>query len=197
LRFRALFPFPIKMKFLSYVCAAAAAAALGYWMAVFIHARIYQAHERVRFIEPGAETPRATTGSAIAILTIARLGVSAVVVEGAGKDELSLGPGHIHGTSLPGEGGNVGIAGHRDTSFRPLRFIHRGDMITITTHERAYQYKVVFTQIVGPEEIQVLRPLGHETLTLITCYPFHFMGAAPKRFVVRADCSDCASKASE
>jgi LPXTG-site transpeptidase (sortase) family protein len=112
-------------------------------------------------------------------------------VEGAGQHELKLGPGHIRTTALPGEGGNVGIAGHRDTFFRPLRFIRRGDTIELITYEREREYRVVSTEIVNPTDTRVLLPTSRETLTLVTCYPFTFIGAAPKRFIVRADCANC------
>jgi sortase A len=125
------------------------------------------------------------------MLAIPRLGLSMVIVEGAEERDLKLGPGHIRGTSLPGDGGNVGVAGHRDTFFRPLRFIRRDDTITVIDHQRVYQYRVASTEVVRPDNIQVLNPVGHEVLTLVTCYPFDFLGAAPKRFIVRADCVDC------
>lgn len=179
-----------------------------YWIYNFITARRYQAQETERFFNQPSAQPRLSdqslpsesptsvnrpyheTGSTVAILAIPRLGLSTVVVEGAGERELKLGPGHIRGTALPGEGGNVGLAGHRDTFFRPLRFTRNDDTIQVTTREREYLYKVVSTEIVEPDDVQVLYPTGHETLTLVTCYPFDFVGPAPKRFVVRADCVD-------
>ena len=101
--------------------------------------------------------------------------------------ELSLAPGHIPGTPLPGEAGNVAIAGHRDTFFRPLRFIRRNDTINVTTDRGEDQYRVVSTSIVAPSDVQVLYPTGRDTLTLVTCYPFDYVGPAPKRFIVRAE----------
>jgi sortase A len=87
---------------------------------------------------------------------------------------------------LPGQLGNVGIAGHRDTFFRPLRNIRQGDMIALTTLEGEYRYRVVSTSVVSPSEVSVLRPTGEEVLTLVTCYPFYYVGSAPERFIVRA-----------
>ena len=171
----------------------------GYCSFLLISGQLYQAQETRRFVaqRPPGENPAPDTrhhfekGSAVALLAIPRLGLSVLVVEGAADRELRLGPGHIPGTSLPGEGGNVGVAGHRDTFFRPLRLIRKGDSVSVSTHEGRYQYKVVSTEIVTPDDVQVLHPKGHETLTLVTCYPFDFVGPAPKRFIVQADCVDC------
>jgi sortase A len=184
------------MKTIASIFLALALFALGYWALVFGSARLYQAREMPRFVserpahtvEPAQPLSR---GSAVALLGIPRLGVSVLVLEGADERELKLGAGHITGTSLPGDGGNVGVAGHRDTFFRPLRHIRKDDNIQVKTHDREYLYTVVSTEIVAPEDVQVLNPLGHEALTLVTCYPFNFVGSAPKRFIVRADCTDC------
>ncbi len=189
------------MKTLSNVFAAVSLLALGYWAVMFVSAHLYQAKEARRFVSerrPAADAavapkprPNPSTGSVVAMLTSPRLGLSTIVVEGAEERELKLGAGHISGTALPGEGGNAGIAGHRDTVFRPLRLIRRDDAIDMITQEREYRYRVVSTEIVDPDKIQVLYPTGHETLTLVTCYPFDFVGSAPKRFIVHADCADC------
>ena len=133
------------------------------------------------------ESVRPIEGSDVARLTIPDIGMAVTVVEGTSANDLSIGPGHIPTTPLPGEPGNVGIAGHRDTVFRPLRLIRTGQRVTLTTGRRQDQYRVVSTAIVDPTDIQVLRPTGKDTLTLVTCYPFRFIGPAPKRFVVRAD----------
>ena len=109
-----------------------------------------------------------------------------MVVEGAGHDELERGAGHIPGTALPSQSGNVGIAAHRDTYFRPLETIHSGDTITLQTLERLYRYQVSSTQVVRPQDVAVLYPTPRDTLTLVTCYPFHYVGQAPERFIVRA-----------
>jgi sortase A len=184
------------MKTLANIFLALALLALGYWAFVFINGHLYQAREMPRFLNEHSEaileqSPPPARGSALALLDIPRLGLSAVVLEGADESELKLGAGHIPGTSLPGDGGNVGVAGHRDTFFRPLRHIRKDDGIKMKTHDREYHYTVVSTEVVGPDDVHVLRPLGHEVLTLVTCYPFNFVGSAPKRFIVRADCTDC------
>jgi sortase A len=120
-------------------------------------------------------------------IDIPRLGLSAMVIEGTSAHNLRRAVGHITGTALPGQPGNVGISGHRDTFFRPLRNIHRDDIITLTTLFGEFRYRVVSTRIVSPSNVTVLEPGGNDSLTLVTCYPFYFVGAAPHRFIVRAD----------
>jgi sortase A len=110
-----------------------------------------------------------------------------MVVEGADPGDLKHAVGHITGTSLPGEPGNVGIAGHRDTFFRLLRFTQRGDKIALRTLRGTYRYRVISTTLVQPADVQVLNPIGRDTLTLVTCYPFYYVGPAPERFIVRAE----------
>jgi len=87
---------------------------------------------------------------------------------------------------LPGRMGNVGLAGHRDTFFRALRNIQQDDDIELQTEEGTYRYVVESTMVVAPRDVDVLAPSNQETLTLVTCYPFYYVGSAPKRFVVRA-----------
>jgi len=120
-------------------------------------------------------------------MEIPRLGLSAIVMEGTDKITLRRAVGHIAGTALPGHAGNVGIAGHRDTFFRPLRNIQRNDTITLTTLLGEYRYRVVSTRVVDPHDVAVLDPSADEVLTLVTCYPFYFIGSAPERFIVRAE----------
>ena len=104
------------------------------------------------------------------------------------KPELRHAAGHIIGTGFPGQPGNIGIAAHRDTFFRPLRNIQREDIILITTLRGEFRYRVVSTKIVNPYNVAVLDPDdGSQLLTLITCYPFYFVGSAPNRFIVRAE----------
>ena len=133
--------------------------------------------------------PRPAIGSdgLIGRIEIVRLGVSVIVVEGTDKPTLRRAAGHIFGTALPGQSGNVGIAGHRDSFFQPLRNIRRNDIITLTTPRGEYRYRVVSTKVVSPYDVAVLNSDGNEILTLVTCYPFNFVGAAPSRFIVRAE----------
>ena len=131
--------------------------------------------------------PAATRDGLVGRLEIPSLDFSAVVVEGIDSTTLRRAVGHIPGTALPGQPGNVGIAGHRGTFFRPLRNIHRNDIITLTTLQGQYRYRVVSTSVVSPADVAVLDPAGDEILTLVTCHPFYFVGSAPDRFIVRAE----------
>lgn len=119
-------------------------------------------------------------------MEIPRLGISVAISEGTDAFTLRRAAGHILGTALPGRSGNVGIAGHRDTLFRPLRNIRQNDVILLTTLQGEYRYRVVSTKVASPNDIAVLTPDENEILTLVTCYPFYLVGPAPDRFIVRA-----------
>jgi len=125
-------------------------------------------------------------GSLIGRIEIARLDLSVVVVEGVDRISLRRAVGHIPGTALPGEAGNVGLAGHRDTFFRQLKDVKIDDEIQISTLTGNFKYQVVALRIVDPENVAVLAASGENVLTLVTCYPFYFVGPAPKRWIVRA-----------
>ena len=120
-------------------------------------------------------------------MEIPRIGLSVIVAEGTEEATLRRAAGHIKGTEFPGGPGNVGIAGHRDTLFRPLRNIRQDDVILLTTLQGRYSYRVVSARIVAPSDVAVLNSDGHEILTLVTCHPFYFVGPAPNRFIVRAE----------
>ncbi len=165
---------------------------LGYCVTVFLEARYFEAKAARDFtaaLEHKTAAPAAppANGSVIGQLQVPRLELSVMVVEGVSDGDLKLAAGHIPGTALPGQPGNVGIAAHRDTFFRPLRNIRRNDAILLSTLQGAYSYRVVSTAVVRPEDTQVLNPIGHDRLTLVTCYPFNYVGSAPKRFIVWAD----------
>jgi sortase A len=132
---------------------------------------------------PAGPPPRR---SVIGRLEIPRLNLAVMVREGADEGTLSRAVGHIPGTALPGNIGNVGLAGHRDTFFRALRNIQADDMISLETTAGTYRYVVKSTRIVTPRDVSVLKASGGETLTLVTCYPFYYVGSAPKRFIVHA-----------
>jgi sortase A len=132
-------------------------------------------------------SPPAVKGDLIGLIKIPRLGLSVMVVEGISARILRRAAGHIPGTALPGQPGNVGISGHRDTFFQPLQNIRRNDIITLTTLVGEYRYRVVSTKVVSPYDVAVLKTSRNEILTLVTCYPFYFVGPAPDRFIVRAE----------
>lgn len=139
------------------------------------------------FLEPGAKAPaQPAEGELIGRVEIPRLGVSALLLEGTSSLTLRRGIGHIPGTAFPGAKGNVGIAGHRDSFFRGLRDVTAKDWIELRTPEGTRRYHVEWTRIVPPEEVDVLADTAAPSLTLVTCYPFSYIGAAPKRFIVRA-----------
>jgi LPXTG-site transpeptidase (sortase) family protein len=125
-------------------------------------------------------------GSAIAALSIPRVHLSSVVLHGSDSQTLRRGPGHLENTALPGESGNVVIAGHRDSFFRPLRYIELGDDIFLDMPGGRFHYHVTSLLVVNPHDLSVLEQTDDATLTLITCYPFWVLGNAPDRFVVRA-----------
>lgn len=125
-------------------------------------------------------------GDPIGRLEIPRIGISVIVLQGTKDATLLLGAGHVPGTPSPGGDGNVVIAAHRDTFFRRLEGIRAGDSIRIVTKGHSYEYVVDSTDTVDPEDTRVMESRARSELTLITCYPFYFVGAAPKRFIVHA-----------
>jgi len=162
--------------------------ALGYAGFVFADSHVYQALEMKKFKQAGllAEPHILAEGETIGEIQIPRLGLNAIVVQGDSSANLRRAVGHVSKSALPGEWGNVAVAGHRDTFFRPLRGIRVGDEIDFTTPERSFEYIVESIQIVAPSDVQVLEPWTGHDLTFVTCFPFYFVGPAPKRFVVRA-----------
>jgi LPXTG-site transpeptidase (sortase) family protein len=131
--------------------------------------------------------PNVQKGSPIGILEIPRLGLSSVVLEGDDAAALLLGVGHLSETPFPWRGGNSVFAAHRDTFFRPLAGIRRNDVIRFSTADAQFEYVVKELKVVEPTELAVLDPTPSATLTLITCFPFDYVGPAPNRFVVKAE----------
>ena len=172
-----------------------ALALFGYCAFVVVGTRVFQDRESRKLealLQHPAAPAAAAQGTALAEglvgrIAIPRLGVSVIVMEGSTEAVLRHAAGHITGTALPGQEGNVGISAHRDTFFRPLRNIRKDDFIDITTALGDYHYRVVSTRIVPPSEVSVLNPGPTQILTLVTCYPFYFVGSAPDRFIVRAE----------
>jgi sortase A len=175
---------------------------LGAWCAaILVEARFHQTAALVQpplvvtqTVLPGdkgdaqaATAPAPAAGMMLGRLEAPSVKLSTVVLEGSDDATLSRGSGHIEDTPFPGQPGNVGIAGHRDTTFRALRHIHLGDPLEFKTADRVYRYRISKTWIVGPDDVYVLDPTPQPALTLVTCYPFEFVGHAPNRFIVRAE----------
>lgn len=136
---------------------------------------------------PNAGVRPVEFAGSIGRLEIPRLGLSAVVAEGDDEHTLKIAVGHLPDTPLPWQEGNAALAGHRDTFFRPLRRIRVGDDIRLSTPRGDFRYRVTRHTVVDPEELWVLDASSGAALTLITCYPFDFVGPAPRRFVVHAE----------
>ncbi|MGH7724515.1 MAG: class D sortase [Candidatus Eiseniibacteriota bacterium] len=171
---------------------------LSYWLSAMFDAHMFQSwladrlettgsSGSVSSVLEGASATRreATTSGLVGRLEIPRLGISAMVTEGITKRALGRGIGHVPDTAFPGERGNVGLAAHRDTYFRGLKDVATGDRIRLVTPGGAFLYKVEWARIVHPDRIDLLEDTVGPALTLVTCYPFHWIGSAPQRFVVR------------
>lgn len=160
--------------------------------AAFLEAALYQGFqdrwlERARR-QPGSEAASARSGEdrLVGRIEIPRLGLSAIIREGIDRHTLLIAVGHVPGTALPGQNGNVVLSGHRDAFFRKLGRVRVNDAVRIVTREGEFHYRVDDTQVMTPDHTEILDPTDRPTLTLITCYPFGFIGPAPKRFIVRA-----------
>lgn len=173
---------------------------LGGAFAATVHRWDYQARQERAWsridavgVPPSAASATVSLSSAEALdplvlgrIEIPRIGVKAIVREGADEATLALAVGHVGGTAHPGEIGNTVLAGHRDTFFRALRGIQVDDRVRIVVPPLTYDYRVVSLEVVAPTETRVLDPTLDEVLTLVTCFPFHYIGRAPSRFIVRA-----------
>jgi sortase A len=135
---------------------------------------------------PRLPAPLRRVEPVVGLLTVPRLAISVVAVEGDDEAILRVAAGHLPDTPLPWQEGNASFAGHRDTFFRALREIRLGDEIEMTTTRGTFRYRVMRTRIVNPGDLSVLEPFDGAALTLITCYPFSYLGDAPQRFVVQA-----------
>jgi sortase A len=169
---------------------------LSYWLGAMFDAHVFQSRLARRLetassssgsAPRGASATRheAITSGLVGRLEIPRLGVSAMVTEGITERALGRGIGHVPDTAFPGEPGNVGLAAHRDTYFRGLKDIVEGDRVRLVTPGGVFSYEVEWARVVLPGRIDLLEDTVGSALTLVTCYPFHWVGSAPKRFVVR------------
>lgn len=169
--------------------------AVGYVGLTLFDARLYQVSAK-RSLESQIQVQRqhpvgipespARMGDVLGRMDIPRLGMSIAVLQGTTSRVLRHGAGHVETTALPGQPGNIGIAGHRDTFFRGLKDIRQNDEIELQTATGLFRYQVDWVKVVGPDDRTVLAPANQSLLTLVTCYPFYFVGPAPNRFIVRA-----------
>jgi sortase A len=143
-----------------------------------------------RRVKDYEESLAAHFAPAIGILRIAKIHVEVPILEGTDDLTLNRGVGHVIGTAHPGENGNVAIAGHRDGFFRGLKDVTVGDRIELVTLRRTEAYVIDRITIVERTDVSVLQPRVHSSLTLITCYPFYFIGSAPQRYIVQASVAD-------
>lgn len=167
--------------------AAAVAAALGGYLEAPLWQRVHA--EEVISPEVGSADPdpsKAEPGVPVARLRIPRIDLDVAVIEGTRPRDLLKAPGHLIGTGLPGEQRNCILAGHRDLHFRRLGALETGDRIELDAGEIRREYRVEWSRIVKPTDTSVLAPGDREALTLVTCYPFRYVGRAPRRYIVRA-----------
>ncbi len=191
------------MRWLERSLSVVAVLSLGYYAWARLDSGLYQAAQGARLdailreafggsVRPSeagsAAATRAETQESglIGRIEIPRLGVSAIVAEGTDPRTLRRAVGHVPTTALPGEAGNVVLAAHRDSYFSRLGDVRLGDRLRMTTPDGVFEYRVDSRGVVGPEHTEVLSPSDTPTLTLITCFPFQYVGAAPERYIVRA-----------
>ena len=163
--------------------------------AVFLHVRVQGELHQLASVSvlPGDGSQHAAVTSAdegasvLGYLSVPSLGLSVPVLEGVDGRTLNLAAGHIPQTPLPGDDGNAALAGHRDTVFRALKDIRAGDTLSFVSGRGVYQYRVRRVIVVEPDDVWVLQPWDRVHLTLITCYPFTFIGASPQRHIVQAE----------
>jgi sortase A len=165
------------------------------WTGVWLEGRVYQSYRNNQLnrwlradAAAGTARPRlpAPPSGVMGRLEIPRVGISVLVLNSVDATTLLLGAGRLSGTPPAGDPGNLVIAAHRDTFFRPLRDIRRNDRIEVTTPEGTYSYTVQWTSVVSQSDTSPLAGTRQPSLTLVTCYPFEYIGPAPRRFIVRA-----------
>ena len=152
-------------------------------------ATVREAQDETIVVRKSGTTPDSTVapGTVLGQFEVPRLGLSYVLLEGTDNRTLDRSVGHVEGTGLPGSAGNIGVAGHRDRHFRKLEWIHRDDQIVLTAPGGArYVYRVEWSRLFKPGDIQVLDESMGPAITLITCFPFEYVGSAPLRLIVRA-----------
>ena len=177
------------VQFVEYALLGVALGCLGIYAYETVEARRFQSEQAAAFerAASAASPSRVRAGGLVGMLDVPRLRLTTPVVEGDDDRTLNRAVGHLPDTPLPWEKGNSALAGHRDGLFRPLKDVKVGDEIRFRTTREQLRYRVTKTSIVKPDDVSVLQPGSTETLTLITCYPFNYVGSAPKRFVVHAE----------
>ena len=165
---------------------------LGSYAYETVDARRFQAERAAEFARAAqAYAPVAVrSGGLVGMLDVPRLKLSTPVIQGDDDSTLKRAVGHLPDTPFPWEQGNSAFAGHRDGLFRPLKDIQVGDEIRFRTTRDEFRYRVTGTSIVKPDDVSVLEPRARPSLTLITCYPFYFVGNAPQRFIIHASRED-------
>jgi sortase A len=169
---------------------------LGWAVDIWVETRWYQAAATAQIeqilathapVRPVATDTRGDGDSVLGQLDVPRIGLSVIVLEGDDERTLRLAVGHLPDTPRPWEEGNAALAGHRDSFFRPLERLRVGDAISLLTRHGSFHYRVRSFRVVAPDAVWVLEPSQGVHLTLITCYPFRYVGSAPQRFVVQAE----------
>ena len=162
---------------------------LGTYAYETVEARRFQAEHAAEFARAAQAYAPVTvrSGGLVGMLDVPRLNLTTPVIEGDDDSTLKRAVGHLPDTPFPWEDGNSALAGHRDGLFRPLKDIKVGDEIRFRTSRDEYRYRVTETLIVQPDDVSVLEKRPQPSLTLITCYPFYYVGNAPKRFIIHAE----------
>jgi len=165
------------------------AATLAVALTGYLQAPIWQATHAEEVVEASPSVipvEHFSSGSSLARLKIPKIRLDVAVIEGTRPKDLLKAPGHLEGSALPGESENCILAGHRDLHFRRLGELRPGDRVELFSEGKVFTYEVESHRVISPSQRQVLQP-GHDPiLTLITCYPFGFVGPAPERYVVIA-----------
>lgn len=178
------------VRFVEYALLGVAIGCFGMYAYESVEARRFQSAQAAVF-EQAAKNQVAPitvrTGGLVGMLDVPRLQLTTPVIEGDDDKTLKRAVGHLPDTPMPWEHGNSALAGHRDGLFRPLKDVKVGDEIRFRTTRDEYRYRVTKTSIVMPDDVSVLESKSQPGLTLITCYPFYYVGAAPKRFIVHAE----------
>jgi sortase A len=169
--------------------------AISYFVFTSTSARVFQAHQakRLQVLKAASPQTRPRLGDPFGKISIPRIGVSAIVEEGVDDSTLRRAVGHFPDSHAPGDEGTVALAGHRDTFFRGLARVRLNDLIVLETARGTYKYEVVHTSVVEPTDTQVLRSSPQSDLTLVTCFPFRYIGPAPRRFIVQSRRIDLSS----